>query len=121
MPTRWHDDDRFWKTYAPWMFTDERWASAPAEVDSILKLLALPARAAVLDLGCGPGRHSLELSRRGFSVVGVDRTRAYLAQARKRAKSGKLRIEFVEQDMRRFARPRAFDGALSMYTSYGYC
>src|SRR5205823_3783141 len=58
--------------------------------------------------------------RRGFSVVGVDRTRAYLSQARKRAKSEKLAIEFVEQDMRRFIRPRAFDAAISMYTSFGY-
>jgi SAM-dependent methyltransferase len=120
MGSRWHDDDRFWKTYRPWMFDEKRWASAPSEVDSILKLLSLPRGAAILDLCCGPGRHSLELARRGLSVVGVDRTGAYLTEARKRARAEKLKLEFVRQDMRRFCRPRAFDAAINMYTSFGY-
>ena len=116
----WHSDDRFWKTYGPWMFTQKRWANTPAEVDSILKLLAPLPQGAILDLCCGPGRHSLELSRRGFSVVGVDRTSAFVAEARKRANVERLKVEFVKQDMRRFCRPHAFDAALNMFTAFGY-
>src|SRR5580765_2814924 len=116
----WHSDDQFWKTYGPWMFGEERWACAPAEVGSILKLLAPAPHGAVLDLCCGPGRHSLELARRGLSVVGVDRTAAYVAEAKRRAKAQKLKVEFVKQDMRRFCRPRAFDAAINMFTSFGY-
>jgi SAM-dependent methyltransferase len=102
------------------MFGERRWANTPAEVDSILKLLRPAPRGAILDLCCGPGRHSLELTRRGFSVVGVDRTAAYVNEARKRAKSERLKVEFVKEDMRRFCRPRAFDAALNMFTSFGY-
>jgi SAM-dependent methyltransferase len=102
------------------MFSERRWADTAGEVDSILKLLAPGLGAAVLDLCCGPGRHALEMSRRGFAVVGVDRTAGYLAEARKRAKAEGLKVEFVKQDMRRFCRPRAFDAAVNMYTSFGY-
>jgi SAM-dependent methyltransferase len=116
----WHSDDQFWKTYGPWMFTEKRWANTPAEVDSILKLLSPAPRGVILDLCCGPGRHSLELARRGFSVVGVDRTSAYVNEAKKRAKVQRLRVEFVKQDMRRFCRPQAFDAAVNMFTSFGY-
>src|SRR5437868_2674484 len=96
----WHSDDRFWGTYAPSMFNEKRWARATGEVDAMLALLALPAKGRVLDLCCGPGRHALEFTRRGFSVVGVDRTAAFLTEGKKQAKAEKLRVEFIKQDMR---------------------
>jgi SAM-dependent methyltransferase len=102
------------------MFTEKRWANTPAEVDSILKLLSPVPRGTILDLCCGPGRHSLELTRRGFSVVGVDRTSAYVNEAKKRAKVERLKVEFVKQDMRRFCRPHAFDAAINLFTAFGY-
>jgi SAM-dependent methyltransferase len=74
----------------------------------------------VLDLCCGPGRHSLELARRGFKVTGLDRTASYLEQARSRAHEEGLDIEFVQEDMRAFCRPDAFDGAINVFTSFGY-
>ena len=119
-PAQWYADDKFWKTLAPWMFTEKRWANAPAEVDQILNLLALPPQPTVLDLCCGPGRHSLELARRGAKVTGVDRTAAYVAEARKRARAARLKVEFVKQDMRRFCRPNAFDAVINMFTAFGY-
>lgn len=82
--------------------------------------LGLGDEASVLDLGCGIGRHALELARRGYHVVGVDRTARYLEIARARAQSGRLHAEFIGEDMRRFARAEAFDGVISMWTSFGY-
>lgn len=114
----WHEDDGFWKAWAPVMFPPERFQKAVAEVDQILKLLKIKPGAAILDLCCGPGRHSAELARRGFKVTGVDRTRAFLAQARKSA--AKLDIEFVLSDMRRFRRPQAFAAIINMFTAFGY-
>jgi len=37
--------------------------AAIEEVDHVLKLLRLEAGSAILDLCCGPGRHSVELAR----------------------------------------------------------
>lgn len=117
----WYEDDRFWETFAPVMFTEQRWANAPIEVDRILVLLSgIYPGSAILDLCCGPGRHALELKRRGFRVTGVDRTAPYLEEARRRAHEEGLAIEFVQDDMRHFSRPGAFNAALSMFTSFGY-
>jgi SAM-dependent methyltransferase len=116
----WYDDDTFWETMAPFLFTEKRFESAPEQVDQMQELLALPPGAAILDLCCGPGRHSLELARRGFAVTAVDRTAAYLARARQSAEREGLAIEFVADDMRRFTRAGAFDAIINMYTSFGY-
>jgi SAM-dependent methyltransferase len=50
----------------------------------------------------------------------VDRTAHFLNHARADAKRGRVRIEWVRQDMRDFIRPAGFDLALSMFTSFGY-
>jgi len=116
----WHDDDRFWKAFKKIIFPKERFEHAPAEVDGILSLLRVKPGASILDLCCGPGRHSVELASRGFNVTGVDRTRDYLADARKLARKRKIDAVFVLADMRRFRRPRAFDSAINMFTAFGY-
>ena len=43
-----------------------------SEVDFIEKVLKLKKRAKILDLGCGHGRHSVELALRGYKVTGQD-------------------------------------------------
>ncbi|MBD3235839.1 MAG: methyltransferase domain-containing protein [Candidatus Eisenbacteria bacterium] len=116
----WFEDDAFWEWTAPVLFSAERWRHTPEQTDRILALLDLPAGAHLLDLCCGPGRHSLELARRGFQVTGVDRTARYLDRARKAARTEGLAVEFMEADMRCFRRPQAFDAALNLYTSFGY-
>ena len=90
------------------------------EIDRTTALLGVEPGAAILDMCCGPGRHSLELARRGYRVTGVDRTAAYLEQARQQAQEEGLTLELVENDMRHFYRPNSFDGAMLMYTSFGY-
>lgn len=116
----WFENDAFWVMMAPFMFDQARWEGTPAEVDAISELLGLGPQTAVLDLACGPGRHSLELARRGHRVTGVDRTRPYLQEARKRAADEGLALEFLESDMRSFRRPDSFDVVLSLFTSFGY-
>lgn len=53
------------------------------QVDFLIKVLGLTGKERILDLACGFGRHSLEFARRGFEVVGVDITEAYVEDARK--------------------------------------
>jgi len=116
----WHDQDEFWTAMAPFLFTEQHWTDAQGQVERALVLLDVMPGARVLDLCCGPGRHALELARRGLNVTAVDRTAAYLDQARDQAASEGLEIEFVQQDMRDFCRPDTFDGAINLYTSFGY-
>ncbi len=116
----WHEQEDFWELFAPSMFHEQRWANTPADITNALTLMNLPDGVAVLDLCCGPGRLSLELVRRGYRVTGVDRTAAYLQEARTRAQAEGLEIEFAQDDMRTFCRPEAFEGAINLYTSFGY-
>jgi len=119
MPS-WHDDDRFWLDVSPFLFSAERWARAAGEVDGVLALLGLAPGATILDAPCGVGRHSLELARRGYRVTGIDRTAAYLDEARRRAAAEGLAIRFEQRDLRALPRDGAFDAAINLYTSFGY-
>jgi 2-polyprenyl-3-methyl-5-hydroxy-6-metoxy-1,4-benzoquinol methylase len=73
-------------------------------------------RGTVLDLCCGPGRHAVELARRGFQVTGVDACGFLLDRAAEHAARANLTADWVKQDMRRLLRPEAFDLACNLFT-----
>ncbi|MHC4817829.1 MAG: SAM-dependent methyltransferase [Planctomycetota bacterium] len=112
----WFEDPGFWDSRADVMFSRERLEQTPEEVDRLVELLGLAPGAHVLDLCCGPGRHAVELRRRGFAVTGVDLHTPYLEQAREEDAD----VEWVHGDMREFSREGAFDAAVNMFSSFGY-
>jgi SAM-dependent methyltransferase len=67
-----------------------------AEIDFFLGLFPLHPGSHVLDIGCGTGRHSIELAKRGYKVTGIDLSEAMLEIAI--SKAGKLPIRFLPQD-----------------------
>jgi SAM-dependent methyltransferase len=117
--SEWFDSEEIWRETFPFMFPADRIASADDTVKKALSLAKVKGKS-FLDLCCGPGRCSIALSRRGFSVTGVDRTRYLLNKARTRARAAAVHIEWIRADMRDFIRPESYDLALSMYTSFGY-
>ena len=116
----WHQDTTFWKKTAPFMFDEQRWKKTPRQVARYIKLLKIKQGMRVLDLCCGPGRISLELARRGYSVTGVDHMPHALREARQRAAKEDLSCRFVRGDMRIFRKPRSFDAVFDVFTSFGY-
>jgi SAM-dependent methyltransferase len=84
------------------------------EVDFLDDLLGLPAGARILDVGCGPGRHSLELARRGYRPVGVDIAPRFIEIARRRADEEGLAADFIVVDARDLAFDQAFDAAICL-------
>ncbi|MBN1269954.1 MAG: methyltransferase domain-containing protein [Kiritimatiellae bacterium] len=119
MTKEWFEDKAFWVELYPFMFPEGRIRGAAEEVEKLLKLAGC-AGGAVLDLCCGPGRHSIELARKGFQVTGVDRTEFLLEKAKEASAAQNLKIEWVLDDMKDFCRPAAFDLAISMFSSFGY-
>jgi ubiquinone/menaquinone biosynthesis C-methylase UbiE len=115
----WFENEDFWREMYPFMFDEQQFATADEQAQKILKLTGI-RRGAVLDLCCGPGRHSVVLAKRGFQVTGVDRTRFLLNKARRRARSARAKVEFVRSDMRDFMRPDTYKMALCLWTSFGY-
>jgi SAM-dependent methyltransferase len=117
--TDWFSDEEFWQMFFPVLFPDERFEIAEEQVDKIMGILDFKG-SSILDLACGPGRHSITLAMRGFRVTGVDLSPFLLAKAKERAEVAGVEIEWIHDDMRRFSRSEAFDLCLSMFTSFGY-
>ncbi len=81
---KWFEDESFWESFCPVLFPEEKLQASEEEVERILSLTGFRGRD-VLDLCCGPGRHSVTLAKKGFRVTGVDRSPFLLALARTRA------------------------------------
>ncbi|MDH3733955.1 MAG: class I SAM-dependent methyltransferase [Gemmatimonadota bacterium] len=116
----WHDDDDFWSSFGGSMFDEGSWDRAPGHVDDLIALLDIEPPTRILDLCCGPGRHTVELARRGYRVTGVDRTEEFLEECRRRADAEGLDVDLAHSDMREFVAPGEFEVAVNLFTSFGY-
>jgi SAM-dependent methyltransferase len=115
----WFASEALWARFFSFMFADAHFTAAVENVPKIVALTGV-AGGSLLDLACGPGRYAVAFAQSGFRVTGVDRTRFLLDKARERATQAGATVEWVEQDMREFVRPAAFDLAINVYTSFGY-
>ncbi|MGD9158235.1 MAG: class I SAM-dependent methyltransferase [Desulfobacteraceae bacterium] len=84
------------------------------EVDFIIDIMELSGSERILDLACGFGRHSIELARRGFSVVGVDIAPDLIKEANRIASAEKLGTEFICAELRDLSFNNEFDVVLNM-------
>jgi ubiquinone/menaquinone biosynthesis C-methylase UbiE len=84
------------------------------EVDFLTELMELPAGSRILDVGCGAGRHSLELARRGYRPTGIDITPAFIDYARRIARDEHLAAEFSVADARELNFTQEFDAAICL-------
>ena len=75
-------------------------AGTIGECDFIEKEVNFNKSTGILDIGCGTGRHSIELSKRGYTVTGIDLSESQLKQARFKASRQNLEIDFQKQDAR---------------------
>lgn len=115
----WYENEDFWRDLYSYIFSAARFSASKEEVSQIISLTQCTG-GSLLDLCCGPGRHALEFAQRGFQVTGVDKSEFLLGQARERTSQANISVEWVQQDMRLFHRPAAFDLVCNLYTSFGY-
>lgn len=116
----WHEEAEFWELFGGTLFDAASWESADEQVAQIEALLGIEPGLRVLDLCCGPGRHAIALARRGYRVLGVDRTEHFLEEARRRADEEGVDLDLAHADMREFVEEEAFDVAVNLFTSFGY-
>ncbi|HNX90231.1 MAG TPA: class I SAM-dependent methyltransferase [Candidatus Omnitrophota bacterium] len=84
------------------------------ECDFLEKEIGNDKSLKILDIGCGTGRHSIELTRRGYRVTGVDLSESQLKRAKEKAKELDLNICFQEQDARNLPFEGEFDLAIML-------
>src|SRR5438270_725149 len=79
------------------------------EVDFLVDALGLEPGMRVLDVGCGPGRHSLALATRGIDVLGVDLSPEFIELARESVPAGTSFARFEVADVCDLAYAEEFD------------
>ena len=79
------------------------------EVDFIEKELGFDKSKRILDIGCGTGRHAIELAKRGYKVTGVDLSKSQLQRAKEKAGDANVQIEFIQKDARELEFENQFD------------
>lgn len=94
--------------------------STKKDADFIEGRLSLDEAEQVLDLACGYGRHTLELTERGHNVVGFDLSKPLLKQGLAEAERRSLNVNFYHGDMRTLDFENVFDACFCWQTSFGY-
>lgn len=108
------DWQQYFDSHAPDYMNNVFTRNTVAEVDFLLELLDLPSGSAILDIGCGAGRHSVELAKRGFRLTGVDLSAGMLAEAQKNAVAAGVEVRWVHQDATKFKAETQFDAAICL-------
>jgi ubiquinone/menaquinone biosynthesis C-methylase UbiE len=96
--------------YLDWGFTH----GTRQEVDFLIQQLRVRQGARVLDVGCGVGRHSLELARRGYHMTGIDISPGMIGVAQRAAEHERLSAAFIVQDARQLDYTDRFDAAICL-------
>lgn len=114
--------DTYFDQWYARMFESESLRPLIGEEMALLRAFLPPAKKGpVLDLGCGFGRHLVELQAAGYEVIGLDRQRPYLLEARKAALRRDLdTTELIQGDMRALPLPdKSFSATFMMLNTLG--
>ena len=84
------------------------------ECDFIEKEINFDKSLKILDVGCGTGRHAIELTKRGYCVTGIDLSVSQLKRAKEKAETENLMIDFQRQDARNLSFNSEFDVAIML-------
>ncbi len=79
------------------------------ECDFIEREINYDKTTQILDIGCGTGRHSIELAKRGYTVTGIDLSESQLTRAKEKASAQNLSINFEKHDARELTFVDEFD------------
>ena len=108
----WYEElfENYGQTYDREVFT----FGTKGECDFIEHELGYDASKTILDIGCGTGRHAIELTKRGYSVMGIDLSANQLKRARDKAAEAGLDICFEQHDARTLSLERDFDAVIML-------
>jgi len=107
---KWYEE--LFQNYAETYETEVYTKGTMGEIDFIEKEIKKDKSKKIIDIGCGTGRHSIELAKRGYNVTGIDLSECMLERAIEKAKEAKVKVEFIKADARELKFKKEFDLAL---------
>jgi len=109
---QWYESlfENYGKTYDKECFVQ----GTTGECDFIEQELNHDKSLKIIDVGCGTGRHSIELTKRGYNVTGIDLSDSQLAWAKEKAKEAGVKINFQKHDARALPFKGQFDAAIML-------
>lgn len=84
------------------------------ECDFIEEEIGKNKNTSILDIGCGTGRHAIELTKRGYHIKGIDLSESQLKRAKEKASELNLNIDFQKHDARKLPFKKEFDLAIML-------
>jgi SAM-dependent methyltransferase len=106
--------------YYDLLYRDKDYPAEARYVQSLLRRHGV-SDGAILELGCGTGKHAEQLGRLGFSIHGLDSSPSMVERARKRTPSDlESRLQFDVGDARSTRLNRTFDAAISLFHVASY-
>jgi 2-polyprenyl-3-methyl-5-hydroxy-6-metoxy-1,4-benzoquinol methylase len=84
------------------------------ECDFIEKETAYDKSLKIIDIGCGTGRHSIELAKRNYQITGIDLSESQLKRAKEKARKQGVQISFQRHDARNLPFQGEFDLAIML-------
>lgn len=100
--------------HAPQYMNNSFTKNTIAEVDFVIDTMKLSIGSTVLDVGCGTGRHSIELAKRGYKVTGVDISSGMLSEAKKSAATANVHVEWIQSDAVKYSPDRHYDAVICL-------
>ena len=109
---QWYESlfENYARTYDSEIFTQ----GTIGECDFIEKEINYDKSLKIVDIGCGKGRHSIELTKRGYKVIGIDMSESQLECAKEKAEAKNLQIDFQKHDARNLPFKNEFDLAIML-------
>ena len=119
------EDDKHVKWFEHWfdspyyhiLYKHRNHDEAELFIDNLLNFLSPKSNSRFLDVGCGKGRHSIYLNKKGYDVTGIDLSPESIAYASQFENES---LHFFAEDMRKINRIDLFDYVLNLFTSFGY-
>lgn len=105
--------------YYDLFYRDKNYKKEADYVDSLIRRYCGKRNQTLLDIGCGTGGHAIWFAKKGYRVVGIDRSPEMISIAKERFPE-ENRIEFGVQDVSSLSLKKKFNIAVALFHVMGY-
>ncbi|HJX58985.1 MAG TPA: class I SAM-dependent methyltransferase [Patescibacteria group bacterium] len=108
--------------YYDLIYRDKNYPEEVHFIQKMIKRFSKKKAASIISLGCGSGNHEVLLAKKGYQILGIDRSETMLSAFQKKIDVQRLgkRVQLTKADVGKFKASRKFDCGISMFNVVGY-